>query len=812
MRSVAGLSRKALWRFLLAVSFGTALASFIYEIAWIRMLSLVMGTATHSFEIMLSAFILGLALGALWMRRRADTIENPLQVLGWIQWLMGAAALATLPLYVASFGWTVDLLSALNRNLGGYSLFNTFRYGIALLIMLPATFCAGMTLPLITRTLFSAGEGERAIGWVYGVNTLGSILGVIVASLLLMPVLGLKALLVVGGGLDMLLGVALLRAAVGGAPEGVRFGGGIRASGAAFGAVALALGILLGVPWDRALLSSGVYRFGRLPAPGTDIRYYRDGRTATVSAYEVPPGLLVLATNGKPDATISGGWLEPRSLFRTNEAAPESASLEVKPLSTDEPTQVLTALITAAYNPSAEGALVIGQGSGLSSHMLLASPVLESLVTVEIEPRMIEGSRIFLPATQRVFEDPRSRFIIDDAKSYLAAEGESLDLILSEPSNPWVSGVSSLFTQEFYARVRERLAPGGVFGQWIHLYEMEDGLVLSVLAALHEVFPSYAVFLVNSTDMLIVAGVDEELMEPDWTVFQWPGAEEDLSLTFPFHAEFLESSLFLNREALVPLLDDWPQPNSDFFPVLDLGAERARFLRSSASGILASASGHFDFSDIFLPPRSDGGEALRAPVPQIPMFRALALRNRTLATLSSDGDGPSLDDASDGSNDQELRQALFRYQRSRALLDLEQAPADWLAWLGEILEGGGWTATLGWRALEEGFLEEATASAEDLGAPHGLLAALSFVGELEDGRWGELVSTSEILLEEVEDGRRWITPEVLMDAGVAARLLAGNPETAEEFFQRVSAFSTRPPWDFRTRLLRAHLDRASSPR
>ena len=375
-----------------------------------------------------------------------------------------------------------------------------------------------------------------------------------------MPLIGLKGLLIVGGALDMALGVVLL---------GVTR---TRTWRAAAGACAVVLVILFGVQWDRALLSSGVFRFGQLPSPETEIRFYEDGRTATVSAFRLPPGVTILSTNGKPDATVSDGWMKSRA---------ESDSLLVKPLSADEPTQVLLALITLAHNSDARKAMVVGQGSGLSSHMLLASEELESLVTVEIEPEMIEGSKVFLPATQRVFEDPRSRFVIDDAKSFLAAGGEGLDLVLSEPSNPWVSGVSSLFTQEFYARVRDRLAPGGVFGQWIHLYEIDDGLVLSVLAGLHRSFSSYAVFLVSTTDMLIVAGAEPELEDPDWGVFQLPGVMEDLAITFPFYPDLLESTRFLTREALAPLLDDWPQPNSDFFPVLDLGAERARFLQAA---------------------------------------------------------------------------------------------------------------------------------------------------------------------------------------------------------------------------------------
>jgi len=808
------LDRKTLWRLLLGVSFGTAVASFIYEIAWIRMLSLVLGTATHSFELMLSAFILGLALGAFWMRGRADEIRDPIRALGWIQWIMGAAALATLPLYVASFGWTVELLSAVNRTSAGYTLLNLARYGVALMVMLPATFCAGMTLPLITRTLLSAGEGERAIGWVYGVNTLGSILAVSLASLVLLPLIGLKPLLVLGGGLDLALGVFLLtlsaRASGRGedgaheAPNGASFFRG-RALGlaSAVGASALVLIALFGVRMDQALLSSGVYRTGRLQAAGTEVLFYRDGRTATVTADRKPPGVLTLSTNGKPDATLTEGWLQP---------PPE----DPYPLSLDEPTQILLAMVTLAHNPQARRGVVVGQGSGLSSHMLLGSPHLESLTTVEIEPEMLEGSRVFLPATRRVFEDPRSHFVIDDAKSFLAQGGPPLDLVLSEPSNPWVSGVSSLFSDEFYHRVRDRLAPGGVFGQWLHLYEISDALVLSVLGALHRNFPSYQIYMVHSADMLIVAGRDSEMPAPDWTVFDFPQVADDLSRTHPFEPALLEAARFLTREALAPLLDSWARPNSDFFPILDLGAERTRFLQLPASGFLGSASGPFDAADAFLPRVNWREGPDLTPVPQIARGKALALRNRILRISSSqeaeDSDRARRPGSPDPSKELELRYALYRRQLADALMALPEPPVDWVSWLRQLLDGGGWGAATGWEVMDPEFLLAVREAASTQEAPPGVLAAVDFLQALSARDWASLVPTSASLADEIGEGRRWIDPSVVLDAGVMARLFQGSPEGAGDFFEQLAPLSGRSFQDFRMRLLQAHLDRALSLR
>jgi predicted membrane-bound spermidine synthase len=132
------------WPFLIA-SLLTGMASFIYEIGWIRMLSLVMGSSTHSFELMLSAFIFGLAFGGLWIKSRFIHIKNPVLYLITIQVVMGLLALLTLPLYGKTFEIMQWLMNNVPKTDTGYLIFNLFGYSIALAVMLPTTFCAGMT-------------------------------------------------------------------------------------------------------------------------------------------------------------------------------------------------------------------------------------------------------------------------------------------------------------------------------------------------------------------------------------------------------------------------------------------------------------------------------------------------------------------------------------------------------------------------------------------------------------------------------------------------------------------------------------------
>ncbi len=277
------------------------------------MLSLVLGSATHSFELMLSAFILGLALGAWAIRRRVDRAPNPVRLLGKIQVAMGLAALASLPLYLTTFWVMPSLVTDLPGGPGAYAWFNLSKYGLCLVVMLPATVLAGMTLPVITGTLLHSGYGERSIGRVYGINTIGSVVGAALAGLLALPLLGLKGLVVAGAALDIALGVWVLDRAAAWAGTSRRPAGVL-----ALGAGAATVAVMLGVVLEPALLTSGVFRHGRIPESGdSELLFYRHGRTATVAVqvYASDPvvtkgggmGQGILLVEG--DLDLRGGFL-----------------------------------------------------------------------------------------------------------------------------------------------------------------------------------------------------------------------------------------------------------------------------------------------------------------------------------------------------------------------------------------------------------------------------------------------------------------------------------------------------------------------
>ncbi len=780
-----------LWRLLLAVSFGTAVASFIYEIAWIRMLSLVLGSATHSFELMLSAFILGLALGAFWVRKRADRFADPIAALGNVQWIMGAAALATLPVYLASFGWTASLMSAVDRNEAAYSMFTFVRYGMCLAVMLPSTFMAGITLPLITRTLFTSERGESAIGQVYGVNTLGSIVGVALAGLVLMPLLGMKYLLIFGAAVDMVLGVMLLSF------NGRRFD---FAQPRAFAAAALMLfAVVLGAvstKFDTSILSSGVFRTGSVPLAGSrNIVFYKDGRTASVSvSRHLSDSLVVISTNGKPDASLDAPW------FRARDAGP----MKREPLGSDVSTQLLLPLITLAHMPHAKNAAVIGHGSGMSSHFLLGSSELQNLYTIEIEPAMIEGSKEFMPANRRVFDDPRSHHIVDDAKSYFAATNARFDLILSEPSNPWVSGVSGLFTAEFYRKIRGYLSPDGVFGQWLHLYEINDGLVLSVLAALHQSFPAYEIFQTSSGDILIVAGLKDSLPAPAWKVFQSPAISDDLAHAVPFDSLTLEATRVLSREVLAPLLDEWDEPNSDYYPVLDLGTERTRFMRQVAGGFSSMWTQGFNVAASLTERRAGPGDDRLAVMPGLGAIfsRALSARQRKGGPVSDEDDGKFPG----------LKEFHYREWEFNNTLASATPPTDWHRWAVTLIEieEDLHSGTSGF--IDSNLYGKVERFLKKHDAPQELVQSVRFLRGVAEWDYKSVVEASDSILKIAGFYPSMLATDFFRDAGTVARLKLRDVDGAREFYNKLVTYGSREPTHFQSRLLDAHLIAAERKR
>jgi len=537
------------------------------------MLSFVLGASTHSFEIMLASFILGLALGGLWVRQRIDFLADSVRFLAVVQLAMGVAAAATLAVYNGSFELMAWILAAVSRNDGGFLLFNLSSTAIALLVMLPATFCAGMTLPLITYRLLRSPAGERSIGWVYAINTLGALCGVVIAVHLLLESIGLRWTLVAGAAVDVALGVVLLMAAPGERVARWRIPVPALAGIAALAFIAITFDI------DPRRSASGVFRNGVAKlAPNETVVYHRDGKTASVDVLQ-NPRTISIRTNGKPDAAIA---LEGR--------APVG----------DEFTMALLSVLPLGHQPQAKTAAIIGFGSGMSTAVMLGSPNITRVDTIEIEPAMVEGARHFRPFVEAAYTDPRSRIVIDDAKSFFARGRERYDIVVSEPSNPWVSGVASLFSEEFYKRVATYMNDGAVLAQWLHTYEMDTETLASILIAVSKTFPDFVIYSSIDSDVILVARKGGAPGRFQDAVLKWPALQPVLTRLKLTEPEIVQRRAIGRWATLGPYFNGYRAPsNSDYFPFVDQRAGKTRFTRARVDDLIELRSSPVPMLEMF---------------------------------------------------------------------------------------------------------------------------------------------------------------------------------------------------------------------
>lgn len=609
--------RIRLW---LTIAAGTGLASFIYEVGWIRLLSLILGSSTHSFDAMISAFILGLAFGGLFVRRILQRCSGDLApVLGVIQVLMGSFAALSLYLYRPFFDAIQSSHGILAKTEAAFPLYSIYKYLLCLAMMFPAAFCAGMTLPLITWRLIRDTGRESFTGLVYGWNTIGSIIGAALGGLVLIPLLQLKWTIFAGAALDILLGLILLAISF----QLPRRNFAWRPLALRIGAVAVVAASLLPAFWtgfQPGVLASGSFRqataaSGKVP----EIVEIRHGRTATISVGQ-SGDVRYIATNGKSDGALylgSGG----------------------KAMSTvgDESTVAQLAVLPMLTRRGNYDAAVIGMGTGMTGHYLLGDRRLQSLDLIEIESEVVKLARHFKPRNERIWNDPRLSLVIDDAKRHFYTNRKQYDLIISEPSNPWVSGVAGLFTKEFYEHLQHFLKPGGILVQWVHGYEFRDDLLVSVFSAL-DTFEHFEIYRVakNAGDFIIIAGESpadfisaDELAAHSSLREEFEKLGGDLETFGP--GNFIASSTTLR-----PILDAYAAlANSDYYPYVEQNAETAFYTSARVQLPTALLHPFSTYADVLEPDRTKELRLRRASGPKATMdLKHLPMAKQAMGLLA----------------------------------------------------------------------------------------------------------------------------------------------------------------------------------
>jgi spermidine synthase len=475
-------------RFWLFCAFTSGFVTISMQVVWSRVLAMIIGSSTYAFSIVLALFLIGLALGAYLVSAKKNVV---------VWWLRRAVLIVeiltafTLFLSLRITSGTPNFLISTGFRLGVNSWTGLLALQIAaaaLLILLPSMLM-GTVMPLVLmwagnpadRNEFAvtgSRSSVRLVGYSYALNTIGAIAGSVVAALVLIPktstrftIFCITALCIIVGGIAY-------------EPRRVTTDRALARSLAMGGAVTLVM--LMFFAWPRLnlnALSAGAYDSyvrvlarSRGLAPEKDqndregdhqLLTYEEGRTATLSVRR-DWGITSVAINGRTNASDAD----------------------------DMPTQVMLGQLGVLTAPRAGQALIVGFATGVTAGSVLQSQI-ESLDCVEIEPAAVASSRYFDHVNNRPLSDPRLHMIVDDARTYLRVNPATYDMIISEPSHPWVPGVANLFTREFFTLGRERLKDDGVFVQWLQIYQLSTESLKSVLATVHETFPYVAVFRVQ---------------------------------------------------------------------------------------------------------------------------------------------------------------------------------------------------------------------------------------------------------------------------------------------------------------------------
>ena len=451
------------WPMLTGAVAVAGLASLGLEVVWFRLAATALGASVQANGWVLAVFLATMAGGAAVGRSYP---RNPATGVGW--GLIGLGALAV----VGAFAWgQAPFVVAWLWQVGGAEHMLTGSAVVSAIVMAGAPAASGLAFSCAVRCL--ADQAATHAGRLYAANTAGGIIGALAGGLWAIPTLELHGSLLLFAGAAVAMGAWVNRT---------------------LWPLLLAAALAMALPrWDERLYAVGVHvrisdfaeptraAVDRFARRGWDLVSYDHGMTAAVAVGRSrKTGNLWMSINGNVDASTGD----------------------------DMPTQVLSAELPLRLAEGAQDVLLVGLASGITAGTALRDPRLRSLTVAEIEPAVVRASRFFDHASGAPLDDPRTRLVVNDARAMLARSPAEYDVIISEPSNPWISGVSSLFTLEYWQLVRSRLKPGGVVCQWLQLYGMGPREVQGLLRTFLHVFPdAQLVQTIEGSDVLLIGGL-----------------------------------------------------------------------------------------------------------------------------------------------------------------------------------------------------------------------------------------------------------------------------------------------------------------
>jgi spermidine synthase len=543
----------------------SGMAALLYEMVWVRLLINFLGSSTYAFSIMLAAFIAGIAIGSFIVSKRFINKFNRIKLLIFCQTAIAVGIVFSLLIYerLPYYFWIIA--SWFVKTDTTFNIFLSIQFLICFGLMFIPTIFMGITLPTVVDIVANSDNKIGfSVGKVFSVNTLGTVLGVFVTTLVLLPAFGIKGSFQIGIVLNLLVALAL-----------ISYYDPIRSVykniiSASF-IVLFTLYYTFSPAWNLKIMNSGVFRMLSKAPPktysefedlfsATKVLYYKEGINANVAVIQKgSESQRLLIINGKPDAT--------------NKA--------------DMVTQIMSGQVPMMLHKNPKNVFVVGFGSGTTIGSILLHPV-EKVTCVEISTEVIEASEYFRDVNNNCVYDPRLNIVHEDAHTYLKLSKDKYDVIISEPSNPWIAGIGKLFSKEYFQLCSDKLKDDGIMVQWLQAYETSDEVVQLVLNTFSSVFPHFQIWRGASNDLILV-GSDKEisLNENEFkNKFDVETVKQNLELIGirnPF--TFLSTQLLSDKGTF--LLAREEPINREKNPVLEFLGPRALYLHSQSNLIFA---------------------------------------------------------------------------------------------------------------------------------------------------------------------------------------------------------------------------------
>jgi spermidine synthase len=537
-------------RVILSIFMVSGFLALVYEVAWSRALILVFGSSIYAFATILTTYLLGIACGSMVLGRFMDRVHQPIFLLVLLQLVIGASVLLITPL----IGSLPDyFLTSFSHHDLSWQAVAVREFMLCFFIIIIPTFASGACFPLVARLCmkYRSFQIGRTVADVYSFNTIGGIFGSLAAGFILIPVIGVERTLLFGGGANVII-ASLLLTLVNDFKKRTRLVWG----------VVLALTGIAGAfvlpSWNPKVLNAGVYIYGKMMAslPGKhdvsdfmskyELLYYREGASATVSVFQRDT-VRFLRVNGKTDGSNAG----------------------------DSYTEIFLGILPLMYSKNPQDVLVIGLGTGITLGSVLDYPI-KKVDCVELSPEVVEASQYFNADNGFALRSPRAHVHVLDGRTWLMAMPGTYDIITSEPSHPWQTGNANLFTIDFFQLVRKKLNKGGIFCQWLPIYQMEQEHFQLLVSTFRKVFPSVHIWMAN-TDALLI-GSTEELPPLDYREFQkriaLPAIKQRLAKVEVNTLDDLLSFFYLDTKAVDKFIEGVRGVNSDNYPVLEFSAPK----------------------------------------------------------------------------------------------------------------------------------------------------------------------------------------------------------------------------------------------